>query len=143
MKRIIQIGAVTLALFALGLAYALFTVGRRIQSDRAVNAANEAAMPAAVLKQGATGGEVSEVQRRLKQWGYYTGAVDGVYGAATKKAVMSFQAKNGLTADGVVGVKTYEALGMNASYQALKQNYDVTGGNKSSSSAPSDYTSTD
>ena len=30
----------------------------------------------AVLKQGSKGGEVKEVQRRLKQWGYYTGSVD-------------------------------------------------------------------
>ena len=75
---------------------------------------------AAVLKQGATGGEVKEVQRRLQTWGYYNGSVDGVFGAGTKKAVIAFQKKNGLTADGVVGKSTYKALGMNSSYQALQ-----------------------
>ena len=73
----------------------------------------------AVLKQGATGGEVKEVQRRLKLWGYYNGVVDGVFGAGTRSAVVAFQKKNGLTADGVVGKATYKALGMNSSYQAL------------------------
>jgi N-acetylmuramoyl-L-alanine amidase len=74
---------------------------------------------AAVLRQGASGGEVKEVQRRLKLWGYYNGSVDGVFGAGTKKAVIAFQKKNGLTADGVVGQSTYKALGMNSAYQAL------------------------
>lgn len=75
---------------------------------------------AAVLRQGAKGGEVKEVQRRLKQWGYYNGAVDGVFGAGTKKAVIAFQKKNGLTADGIVGQSTYKALGMNSSYSVLE-----------------------
>ncbi len=75
---------------------------------------------AAVLRQGARGGEVKEVQRRLKQWGYYNGAVDGVFGAGTRKAVVAFQKKNGLTADGVVGKATYQALGMNSSYNVLE-----------------------
>jgi len=77
------------------------------------------ALTVAILKQGATGGEVKEVQRRLKNWGYYTGSVDGVFGAGTKKAVIAFQKKNGLTADGVVGKATYQALGMNSSANAL------------------------
>ena len=75
---------------------------------------------AAILRQGAKGSEVKEVQRRLKQWGDYNGAVDGVFGAGTKKAVIAFQKKNGLTADGVVGKSTYKALGMNSSYSVLE-----------------------
>ena len=74
---------------------------------------------AAVLRQGSSGSEVKEVQRRLKLWGYYKGSVDGVFGAGTKSAVIAFQKKNGLTADGVVGQSTYKALGMNSSYQSL------------------------
>jgi N-acetylmuramoyl-L-alanine amidase len=83
-------------------------------------AITEEVAAAAILRQGATGGEVKEVQRRLKLWGYYNGSVDGVFGASTKKAVIAFQKKNGLTADGVVGASTYKALGMNSSYQALQ-----------------------
>ena len=74
---------------------------------------------AAILKQGSQGGEVKEVQRRLKLWGYYKGEADGVFGAGTRSAVIAFQKKNGLKADGVVGASTYKALGMVKSYQIL------------------------
>lgn len=77
------------------------------------------AAEAAVLKKGSTGGEVKEVQRRLKEWGYYTGEVDGIFGSGTRAAVVAFQKKNGLAADGVVGAATYKALGMNDSYNLL------------------------
>lgn len=79
----------------------------------------ETVVSAAILKQGATGGEVKEVQRRLKLWGYYKGSLDGVFGASTRSAVVAFQKKNGLKADGVVGASTYKALGMVKSYQIL------------------------
>ncbi|MGN1235118.1 MAG: spore cortex-lytic enzyme [Christensenellaceae bacterium] len=94
------------------------------------------AQPAAVLRQGSTGAEVKEVQRRLKEWGYYTGAVDGIYGAGTLQAVKLFQQKNGLNPDGIVGKATYAALGMNDSYNALN-------GSSSSAGGSSDYTSND
>ena len=87
----------------------------------------EEIVSAAILRQGATGGEVKEVQRRLKLWGYYNGSVDGVFGSGTKKAVIAFQKKNGLTADGVVGKATYQALGMNSSYQALLDQSSASG----------------
>ena len=51
------------------------------------------AVEAAIVKQGSKGGEVREVQRRLKSWGYYKGSVDGVFGAGTKAAVIAFQKK--------------------------------------------------
>ena len=69
----------------------------------------------AALRRGSKGEEVSAVQRRLKQWGYYDGAVDGVYGAATERAVRLFQKKNGLTVDGVIGEKTAAAIGVTLS----------------------------
>ena len=80
----------------------------------------EAICEAAVLRQGSRGEEVKELQRRLKQWGYYNGSVDGVFGVGTRNAVILFQKKNGLTADGVVGKETYKALGMNDAYNALQ-----------------------
>ena len=70
---------------------------------------------AAVLKKGSRGDEVMTLQKKLKQWGYYDGAVDGVYGSGTERAVQYFQRKNGLTADGIVGAKTAAALGMSLS----------------------------
>ena len=66
-------------------------------------------------KKGASGATVTEIQTRLKNWGYYSGEVDGVFGSATEKAVKYFQQKNGLTADGVVGTQTLAALGINGS----------------------------
>ena len=79
----------------------------------------EGAVSAAILKQGAKGSEVKEVQRRLKLWGYYKGSLDGVFGAGTRSAVIAFQKKNGLKADGVVGKATFRALGMESAYQTL------------------------
>ena len=70
---------------------------------------------AAVYKQGSTGSTVKTIQQKLKNWGYYKGSVDGIYGSKTKEAVKYFQRKNGLTADGIVGNNTLKALGMSTS----------------------------
>lgn len=77
-------------------------------------------LTAAVLRQGARGSDVKEMQRRLKQWGYYDGSIDGVFGTGTRSALIRFQKKNGLNADGVAGKETFKALGMNSAYQALQ-----------------------
>jgi len=53
-----------------------------------------------------TGEDVKEVQRRVAV------AADGIYGPATKDAVIRFQRSKGLTADGVVGAQTWAALGL-------------------------------
>ena len=66
----------------------------------------------AAYKRGDTGSTVTEIQQRLSDWGYYSGAVDGIYGGATQKAIIAFQQKNSLTADGVVGPSTLAALGI-------------------------------
>jgi len=82
--------------------------------------AEEEYVTSAVLRQGARGSDVKEMQRRLKQWGYYNGSVDGIFGTGTRSAVILFQKKNGLKADGIVGKETFKALGMNDAYQALQ-----------------------
>lgn len=61
---------------------------------------------------GSSGSTVSEIQRRLKDWGYYNGDVDGIFGSQTHDAVIYFQQKNGLAVDGIVGPETLAALGM-------------------------------
>ena len=66
----------------------------------------------AVSRIGSSGQEVTNIQTRLKQWGYYTGAVDGVYGQKTADAVKAFQRSNGLTADGIAGKATLEKIGL-------------------------------
>ncbi|QEK13273.1 spore cortex-lytic enzyme [Crassaminicella thermophila] len=60
---------------------------------------------------GSSGSEVKQLQTKLKNWGYYDGPIDGVFGGGTFEAVKKFQKKNGLTVDGVVGPKTAEKLG--------------------------------
>ncbi len=67
---------------------------------------------AVTYRQGSAGEQVRTIQQKLKRWGYYDGAVDGIFGSATRRAVVSFQKKNGLAADGIVGPNTLRALGM-------------------------------
>ncbi len=67
---------------------------------------------AATYRQGSSGEQVRVIQDKLKRWGYYDGAVDGIFGSATAKAVRSFQKSNGLTVDGIVGKNTLRALGI-------------------------------
>ncbi len=67
---------------------------------------------ASLYKRGSSGATVTQIQTRLKSWGYYSGSVDGVYGSRTERAVKYFQRTNGLAADGQAGDKTLAALGI-------------------------------
>ena len=67
---------------------------------------------AAISYYGSSGKEVIEIQKRLKSWGYYRGAIDGKYGYQTYQAVRYFQSKNGLKIDGIAGRATLYALGL-------------------------------
>ena len=136
MKKSIKTIALTAAL-GLALALPATVLGVKKAAAELETATVEETLEAAVLKQGSNGSEVREVQRRLKLWGYYNGSVDGVFGAGTKAAVISFQKKNGLKADGVVGKATYKALGMTSSYNVL------LGQSGSSSSATNGFSSSD
>lgn len=71
-----------------------------------------AAAAGGTLRYGDSGEDVKTLQNKLKQWGYYSGATDGVFGPKTLTAVKLFQKKNGLAADGIVGKNTLAALGM-------------------------------
>ena len=64
------------------------------------------------IVKGDTTANVKMVQTRLKELGYYTYTVDGIFGSRTKKAVKSFQKAQGLVADGIVGARTEKALGI-------------------------------
>ena len=69
----------------------------------------------ALSKYGSRGDEVTQIQTKLKRWGYYTGSIDGIYGTQTQKAVRYFQSKNGLTVDGIAGKNTLAAMGIYSS----------------------------
>jgi hypothetical protein len=55
---------------------------------------------------------IREVQQALKDKGFDPGSVDGINGRATRAAIKKFQAQNNLTADGRLGPKTLDALGV-------------------------------
>lgn len=63
-------------------------------------------------KFGSQSEEVKQIQKKLKNWGYYEGQIDGIFGSETKRAVIAFQKKNGLTADGIAGKNTLAAMGI-------------------------------
>lgn len=69
----------------------------------------------ALSKVGSTGDEVRRIQKKLKELGYLSGSVDGIYGTKTKKAVISFQKNCGITADGICGPTTLLYLGLSGS----------------------------
>ena len=67
---------------------------------------------AAVVAWGDKGDQVTLIQQKLKQYGYFSSTVDGVFGKQTYDAVVWFQRKNGLKVDGAVGESTAAALGI-------------------------------
>ena len=72
--------------------------------------AAEMVTPEPALHNGSQGEKVWQLQERLKELGYYTGEVDGQFGPGTREAVIAFQKKNGLDADGLAGEETQKVL---------------------------------
>lgn len=70
---------------------------------------------AALSQIGSRGDEVRRVQSKLKELGFYSGKVDGIYGTNTRDAVRAFQKSVGITADGIAGQKTLLFLGLSGS----------------------------
>jgi Putative peptidoglycan binding domain len=66
--------------------------------------------PTTTLKPGDSGSQVKVLQRELVALGFPVGAIDGLYGQATTKAVADFQRAHHLTPDGIVGPLTLVAL---------------------------------
>lgn len=63
-----------------------------------------------ILKFCSKGNQVYKLQRELQNKGYYTIAIDGIFGLTTEKAVIDFQKDNGLRIDGFAGPETQKAL---------------------------------
>ena len=68
-----------------------------------------------VVQTATTTSENKIIQQRLKKWGYYTGAVDGILGPKSVAAIKKFQRNNGLAVDGIVGPKTAAKIGITLS----------------------------
>ena len=86
--------------FAIFISYNIFLINNEVE---------------ALSKYGSRGDEVTQIQTKLKRWGYYTGSIDGIYGTQTQKAVRYFQSKNGLKVDGIAGKNTLAAMGIYSS----------------------------
>jgi len=75
----------------------------------AAQAPDTATMPR--VRRGSTGDAVVTLQRLLTERGYRPGAADGRFGPRTLGAVLAFQRASGLVVDGIVGPRTWAALG--------------------------------
>ena len=87
------------------------------------------------LRPGDRNNEVKEMQYRLKELGYYSGSRDGVYGSGTRTAVMAFQTRNNLTADGIAGSATLKKLYSSSAVKATTSSGSTGGSSSGSSSA--------
>ena len=83
----------------------------------------------ALSRYGSQGEEVKQIQTKLKNWGYYNGAIDGIYGSKTLAAVKYFQKKNGLTVDGIAGSKTLAAMGITSSSNSSSSTSNASSNN--------------
>ena len=63
----------------------------------------------AAITWGSQGQDVRTLQQKLKNAGYYTGSIDGIFGTATYEAIKKYQKANGLTVDGIAGSATLAA----------------------------------
>ena len=91
----------------------------------------------ALLRYGSQNEAVRQLQEDLTKLGYYTGTVSGHFGSKTEAAVIDFQRKNSLTADGVVGAKTLakieEKLGSSSSSSSSSSSTSSSSSSSSSS----------
>ena len=67
------------------------------------------------IKKGTRGEDVKQLQKLLHC------AVDGIFGDITEEAVKSFQKSKGLTPDGIVGAKTWAALGVTGNPRVINE----------------------
>ncbi|MEV2278167.1 L,D-transpeptidase family protein [Nocardiopsis sp. NPDC049922] len=100
------------AVLALAAACALGT-GAVLLAAPAHAATPSVAAPATLppdLREGDSGADVTELQNRLNELGYWTNGVDGEFGYHTEQAVIALQKAAGIARDGVVGPDTENAL---------------------------------
>ena len=93
-----------------------------------------------LLKEGMESEAVRQLQENLATLGYYSGSVTGHFGSITKDAVISFQRKNGLSADGVAGQKTLAAISSKMSSSGSSSSSSSSSGSSSGSSSYSALT---
>lgn len=63
-----------------------------------------------LTREGSKGAYVLIAQDDLNTLGYRTGGLDGIFGSLTKQAVIKYQTRYGLSADGIIGCNTWRSL---------------------------------
>ena len=104
------------------------TKRRQAEQKMFLNAGDAVEQARSTVKSGSTGEDVRYLQTRLYERGYNVGTIDGKFGSRTLAAVKLLQQDYGLTADGVVGAKTWAAIEDAADIKILSL---VTNGNNS------------
>ncbi len=109
---------------ALILALNLFLIALALFGARADNSSAVVMDTAPVVSQyGSKGSEVTKIQQRLKNWGYFDGPVTGNYGTLTTEAVKKFQRAHGLSVTGVADAATLEKIGLPTGTSSSGGNY--------------------
>ncbi len=73
-------------------------------------------------KFGSKGNEVTQIQQKLQEQGFYTGKIDGIYGKNTENAVIKYQQSKKLKIDGIAGAETLNSLGITSNNQQSNTN---------------------
>jgi len=81
-----------------------------VSTDTPTPPASVTTQPRPLLRRGARGRDVGDLQRALKTAGLYAGKIDGDFGPVTDRALRAFQARRGLEVDGLAGPNTWAAL---------------------------------
>lgn len=88
----------------------LLLTGKYVTGAPSMPTAADEAMADGILVRGERGGAVAQMQRDLARHGFDAGRPDGIFGYGTEAAVLDFQKKFGLTADGKAGPRTLAKL---------------------------------
>jgi N-acetylmuramoyl-L-alanine amidase len=83
-----------------------------------------------VIRQGAVGDDVLELQSRLQYLGFYNGKIDGVFGWGTYWALRNFQYEFGMKVDGLAGAETKAKLAKASQYHESHVKEQIKKGNK-------------
>ncbi|MBQ9782419.1 MAG: spore cortex-lytic enzyme [Clostridia bacterium] len=107
MKKSLKIGVLIFLITVIATSSAMFITSQVVT--------NNYYEQTAVINAKSSSQDIKLVQRKLKNWGYYTGSIDGIYGSKTKAAVIKFQRNNKLSVDGIIGNQTLKAMGITES----------------------------
>ncbi len=99
-------------LLSIAVFLSVLAVGTRMIPNNEATKMEQATLVSSSISWGSRGEEVKTIQNKLKNWGYFKGKIDGVYGEDTYRGIMKFQKTHGIKEDGIVGGATATKLGI-------------------------------